>query len=409
MKIIKFRPFWSYDVLKTEQWLKAMNHKGYGLTKVSFKTRLFHFKRINPDNTNYLIVYDKGSNGIPKRIKQEAGYEAVCYQKNYYVIKTTNEKTDYMPSYDQLLEKNQFIKYVTGIILLIEVMLFSLPVLAVITSIMTGSFTIETGSNANIGPTSVVDFLLGVASIVFFIGSILTQVWLIYTFFKLNIANKKLNKLCGETIELSFTIPTNTILNKAHLRELKSKNLIIKKTRIGWFYSPDKFETWIEGMADKGCILLRMSKIGNSFYFLKADPKKMTFHVDFQKKNGPTYYKTNEESGWQLYFTSITRFYSISVWGQTYDDIKPSYYSDNESKLIHAKTFMKSYIIWFLPLGIVYILMFAYAIYKFFSIEFFRQNMWMVVTPVIFLLLGIEFLIFSYWLIKYYYRVKKEQ
>ena len=81
----KFRPFWSYDVLKTEQWLKEMHHKGYGLTKVSFKTRLFHFKRSNYDNTDYLVVYDKGSNGIPKRIKQESGYDAVCYQKNYYV------------------------------------------------------------------------------------------------------------------------------------------------------------------------------------------------------------------------------------------------------------------------------------------------------------------------------------
>ena len=54
-----FRPFWSYDVVKTEEWLSQMHADGYALVSVNFASRLFHFEETMPAKMFYRIVPEK--------------------------------------------------------------------------------------------------------------------------------------------------------------------------------------------------------------------------------------------------------------------------------------------------------------------------------------------------------------
>jgi hypothetical protein len=45
MTMKKWRPFWSYDIEKTELWLAEMAANGDRLTHVNLKTRVFSFEK----------------------------------------------------------------------------------------------------------------------------------------------------------------------------------------------------------------------------------------------------------------------------------------------------------------------------------------------------------------------------
>ncbi|MFP4287224.1 MAG: DUF2812 domain-containing protein [Candidatus Izemoplasmataceae bacterium] len=407
MKKIKFRPFWSYDIIKTQKWLNCLSKKGYRV--VSFNTifRTFSFCKDNPTSKEYIIIYDRGKNDYPAFASNSVEYDKISHTINYCILVQKVEIPEYFPSYEQLLSRNQKIKYVTGIILLIQFILFILPVSVILMSVLVGGgISVEYEPGGITTPSTTQELLEGILVIFVLFMSMLSQLWLLYSYLKLRKTNKKLEILSGEGIDLSFTIPTSTIMNKADLKQLKKEKKLVRKMKLGWFYSPDKHGQWLEAMESKGYNLIRMSKIGNSFYFIKGTPRKMKYHVDYQSKKEPNYFKINEESGWNLFFTSFTRYFSISVWGQEYKDVEPQYYSDQDDKVEHAKSFMLSYIIWMLPMSVMYFIIFGISIYGFIQIEFFKDISWVLTTPMIFLLTGLEFLYFSFRLIRYYNRVK---
>lgn len=407
MKKVKCRPFWSYDILKTQEWLTKQGEKGYQVVSFNPIFRSFSFKKDNPTSKRYIVIYDKGQNDSPAFASNLVEYDKIVHTRNYSIFVQKVEKPEYFPSYDQLLSRNHKIKYVTGIILLMQFILFILPVsMILLSALIGGGISVEYEPGGITAPLTTQAFLEGILVILFLFMSMFAQVWLIYSYLKLRISNKKLEKLCGEDIDLSFTVPTSTIMNKASLQQLKKEKKLVRKMKIGWFYSPDKHVQWLEAMESKGYHLVRMSRIGNSFYFIKGIPRHMKYHVDYQSKKNPTYFQVNEESGWKLFFTSITRYFAISVWGQEYKDIAPQYYSDQEDKVKHAKKFMLSYIVWMLPMSVMYFVIFGISIYGFIQIQFFRDISWLVITPIIFLLTGLEFLYFSFRLIRYYNRVK---
>ncbi len=54
--------------------------------------------------------------------------------------------------------------------------------------------------------------------------------------------------------------------------------------------------------------------MGNSFYFIKGEPRKMKYVVDNQKCAMPEYFKINMDAGWKLIFRSLTRSWAYIVW-----------------------------------------------------------------------------------------------
>jgi hypothetical protein len=179
--------------------------------------------------------------------------------------------------------------------------------------------------------------------------------------------------------------------------------------KIGWFYSPDRAEAYLEDMEQRGLNLLYMSKLGNTFYFIKGVSKNVKYHVDYQNKKNNDYFMINKESGWDLFFTSVTRFSAISVWGQSYEEEVPSFYNDKDSKIRHAKRFAISYAIVLIPLAISYIVMITIMIKSALSSSSIDFSSWYVLTPTIFLIAAIEFFVFGIRIISYYFRVKKAE
>jgi uncharacterized membrane protein (DUF485 family) len=403
----KFRLFWSYDVIKTQKWLSSMSDKGYTLTKINFVFRLFYFKRSTPQHVNYMLIYDKGSNGFSSSTQKYLDFDEVCYSKNYYILKTRKEVIEDRPSYQQLLSRNQKLQYIVGIILLIILVVNSFPVLLILVSFFSGNLTVVTEPGGSVEAETLLEIVEGIITLFALLCVVLAHIWMIYTFFKLQSSNKKLIMLCGETIDLSVTVPRDTIMSKEEVIELKKEKRLVRRRKVGWFYSPDKCEVWLESMESKGFNLIRMSKIGNSFYFIKGETRRMKYHVDYQVKKDTTYFKLNQESGWKLFFTSLTRYFAISVWGQEYTQAPPAYYSDQESRVKHAKKFAFSYAVWLIPMSIMYFALCGFLGYGLFNSSYFRLNRWVVITPIMFLIVGLEFSIFAYRIVSYYYRVKK--
>ncbi|MCL6572423.1 MAG: DUF2812 domain-containing protein, partial [Bacillus sp. (in: Bacteria)] len=85
-----FRPFWSYDVQKTEFWLTSMAKSGYLLTRIDRFTRCFFFQQGEPKELIYRIGYDKmQGESLSKRLLAE-GWKKDLRSGNWFV--TSNEK-----------------------------------------------------------------------------------------------------------------------------------------------------------------------------------------------------------------------------------------------------------------------------------------------------------------------------
>ena len=156
----------------------------------------------------------------------------------------------------------------------------------------------------------------------------------------------------------------------------------------------------------QGYHLVQMSRLGSSFYFVKGQPKKVKYHVDFQKNTDTSYFNMNKEVGWKLFFTSLTRFFALSVWAQEYTENPPMFYSDSESKTKHAKTYAIYYSVIFFPVSIVVLLSVIININLILQFEHLDWFAFTYLIPMI--LVFIEFNYFAVLTIKYYFRVKNE-
>jgi len=403
-----FRPFWSYDVVKTEEWLSQMHADGYALLRINFAARLFYFEQMVPAAVFYRIVPEKKSNGTPPVYMENKVYTEVCSSPDYYVIRTKETGPEASPSYNGFLSKNKKIKFVVGIILLSASILLGLNLLifAMLISVVLsiGDGDIEFFGNLAHTPHTAIEVFNAAMTFVFPLLVLLTFAWLCYTYFKLRKTNRQLEKLCGDTLDLSFSLPRDTLLSDAEMKKLSKDHKVIIKTKIGWLYSPDKVEIWLENMESQGYHLVRMSSLGNSFYFTNSEPRKMKFHVDYQNSTDPSYFNLNKESGWKLFFTSPSRIQSNNVWAKEYADEPPMFYSDKESTLKHARRFALTYSLTFLPLCALYVLVMAIMIITFMHVH---QIYPLIVGIISYTVLCIEFGSFAMRTILYYFRVKK--
>lgn len=256
------------------------------------------------------------------------------------------------------------------------------------------------------------EIIYGIINAIIFYSTLLiilfSPFWMIYTYFKLNSTNKTLEKLCGNTRLIKFTLPTDKIIDKSTLNSYKKQGQIIKKTKIGWFYAPDIAVKWLEKMEEEGFNLLSMSNLGNSFYFIKGEPKKVKYHVDFQIKKNANYLSINEENGWKLFFTSLTRYFAITVWSKEYEIDIPEFYSNIEDEVSHAKKFMITYASIYIFLGIIYAsvsTLFGYTIWT--IIPEYGINGLLISIPIIFMLSTLLYFYYAIKVVSYYRRVMK--
>lgn len=387
-KVIK--PFWSYDIIKIENWLSNMASEGYILEDINTYTRVFKFSKESKQRLTYKIYYEnKGIEGCSPSLKRE-GWKSIYSKNRWNFMCNEKNKEDIKinPSRENILKRNRNIKYVLWFILCFYLMTF-LPLLLILGFSFGGAALgiIPVEFEDSITPESIaIDYGAYMGQTVFFILIFMA----IYTIIKLNKLDKQLRKENGYPID-----------EEEKNIEIKDKSKIIKKIKPAWSYSPDKTEKWLEDMESKGFNLCKISKWSSVFYFEKGNPRKIKYVLDYQGATSETYYEIHKEDGWKLNLKTIGSISRWSIWSKEYDDIKPEIYSNNEEILNHSKKTLIVHSMCFIPVLMMSIASIITEI-ELFITRGITSSGW-----IISIILMIEFGIFYMNIVGYYVRTRK--
>ena len=310
MTFKKWRPFWSYDVEKTERFLSDMAATGKQLTDVNIWTRMFSFEETERYKADFQIVYDKTESPLPHRLR-ESGWENVWREGNWRFLKNTSKTILSYPVREGILKRNRLHSNIAAVIAYLNGVqaFFIMTILFIIVS-SSGSFEGEGQLWLGFGIPFVQSFVL-----------IFLAVY----------ARRKLRAF--ERKYFSSSIDKKTPVGET-----------FTKWKFGWMYAPDLLEDWLSEMAAEGNHLVRVGWPGARFIFEEATPKCASFIYDFQLKSSPNYYDIHKSAGWQLKFTSPYSISKSSLWMKEYadDEEKPRMTYDLEEKKKHVRKVLLS-------------------------------------------------------------------
>ncbi|MBP1547732.1 MAG: DUF2812 domain-containing protein [Oscillospiraceae bacterium] len=318
----KFMPLWFFDVTVTEKKLSELHSKGHHLSGFSPLSGMFEFSDGGNENVIYRICRLKGCNGTAPKGVTANGWESVCGTRNFYIAKNSDTETENIPSY-------KFWQTLNRVIIFIVLLIFCYFL----------GFLMGFGGGRIEHNGTVHDDMR------FIFAAAVELILLVITLFLWK-ANKNLSKK-GTDLGLSGfakTIPgENLVYTKEEEKQMLKSGQMIKKAPLGWFYAPDKAEEMVERLAREGWKFYRFNEMGTVFYFIKSEPCKLKFVVDYQSEASDEYYLQSKDDGWKLEFTSMMRTMCFVVWSKEYTDSEsePEFYSDeaNEMKLAKRMAF----------------------------------------------------------------------
>ncbi|WP_033543210.1 DUF2812 domain-containing protein [Planococcus sp. CAU13] len=336
------RPFWSYDVPKTEEWLSEMAGQGLIFEKLNRWTRCFYFQEREPEARVYRIAYNKLTSSVLPKMLQTEGWEKAGAAGKWEFISNRQPESAIRtsPVRDGIVRHNRFISYgLYAMIFYFGVILLSF------TASMFSAWVLEGGSNVEESPMWIVTYLF----MTFVLASVILG---IYSVIKIRRTNSELE---GTN---NLKVPsTDEHFDKQTEKELKRAGRLVKKVKPSWMYSPDKTEQWLEAMEQSGFNLYRVNKIGIIFHFIKGEPRKIAYRVDYQSGPTESYFAIHREAGWSEKFTSFSNLEKWTIWSKSYeeDEKRPQLYSDQSSRLKHAKRIAITYTAIFSPFVAFYI------------------------------------------------------
>lgn len=119
MMIKKWRPFWSYDVEATENWLAQMAADGKRLYGLNRWTRMFAFKSSEHKRVHYQFIFDKSEQPHEPSLER-AGWENELAFGHWTLLKNKRDSIHINPIRDGILKRNQLhIAILTGISILL--------------------------------------------------------------------------------------------------------------------------------------------------------------------------------------------------------------------------------------------------------------------------------------------------
>lgn len=328
----KFRPLWSYDVSKTEEWLSAMAAKGYLFEKMNRTTRCFYFVKAAPKLLTYRFSYDKLQGaGLSKTLVAESWnkvfasgkWSVMCNEKSAKEIKVFTAR-------DAVMKRNSYHFYAF------------LGIVAFFTGLLVNNLLLigfSSGGEVVESPFWIITYTLLSLCIAIYLLSI-------FSMFKIYGSNKLLNE----------RQEANT-LEKALKYKWKPQGEIVKKRKMAWMYGPDKLENWLEQMEQQGFNLYRVNRIGTVFYFIKGVPRKVSYCADYQTLSDESYVAIHQDAGWKKVFGSFGSLQKWTIWSREYGEgeQKPQLYSDRTHILNHARKIAITYTCMFLPAIILYL------------------------------------------------------
>ncbi|MEY9094068.1 DUF2812 domain-containing protein [Paenibacillus sp. RC84] len=347
MRTKVFRPFWSYDVQKTEEWLSSMTEKGHELVKINRGTRHFFFQQGEPRKRTYRIGFNNIQTNSLSRALLDDGWVKISQSGNWYVTANEQplEQIKTFPVREGIVKHNKTILYIFASILiyLTAIALFNLILGSVI-------FFQDVPGHFVESPLWILTyFLIGIG--------IALWVLTLYSVIKINKTNKK---LIGENIQRKELLGRQQVdrrLSKDEEKRLRRSGQLIVKRRLGWMYAPDKLEKWLEAMEEHGLNLYRVGKTGTVFYFTMGSPRKVSYCADYQTIADEGYFDIHRDAGWKSAFISTSSIQKWTLWSREYsmDEEQPQIYSDKSHQLKHARRIAITYSCMFLPLMILYI------------------------------------------------------
>ncbi len=342
-----FKPFWSYDVAKTEEWLSGMAKNGYHLVDFNRWTRCFFFQQGEPKKIIFRIAYDKtGGDSLSNSLTNE-GWTKVIRRGNWHIIANEKPREEIKTASvrEGIIKRNRIIKYI-----FIGLLIY----LSSIVVVNLGMLGLATISDV---PVEVVESPLWILTYTFFGAVIATIVLAIYSIIKINKTNKDLIMEKPKGLQGGGD-PLEGRLSKTKEKLLKRSGQLVVKRKPGWMYAPDKLENWLEAMEEQGLNLYRVGKLGTTFFFLKGSPRKVSYCADYQNLGNESYLDFHREAGWKSVYISYSSLQKWTIWGREYSEgeEKPQIYSDRSHLLKHAKKVAIAYTILFFPLVAMYLL-----------------------------------------------------
>lgn len=395
MSKISFKPLWSFDVIKTEEYLSIMAEKGYQLNYINFPLRIFKFNKKQGEKINYRITYSKdyGNNLAVSLIND--GWGTCSENRRWRVLKNEKEiwKINNFPARDGVIKRNKTIlEVILGLLLFfVTTSLPNIIILGGLTdknssvSYVNGNITI-TGSNS-FTQIFYYDLISYALCLILFILALISIL-------KLTSFNKKVKYESGD----------NKVL-KTYGNGKK-----FNKIKLGWFCHPDIIENWLENMELQGFNLYKAGLF--SFSFLQGEKKRIKYCIDFQRLPGEDYYNIYSASGWELVKGAYLNNKKWSFWRKEYaeNQIKPSLYTDNSSKIDGAKKVLINYLPAYIFLIIIYMLVLRNFIKVILKMKHpdLLISIPSITTSLIFSFSVVLFSLYSIRLIKYYFRIKNK-
>lgn len=391
-----FKPFYWINIAKTEKYLSESSRNGRHLAGLNFLTGVFKFTEGEPAEKTYIIRRSRGCGGSAPRKMLSEGWSVICGNKNNYAA-VFDGKSDTVPSCKDYRLQVSILK-----MLFAFVMCYTIGFMLGMTAACIDrrslpeddpKYVSSVGEYAKDHFTNICLHLLLTAASAAGIAVTVKS-------------GRAYDSMSGIEGSIDFTIPRgNFIYTKEEEKRLKKEKKLIAKTKLGWFYSPDKAEIFVEDMEAKGWNFYRFDKFGKTFYFIKGEKRKVRFVVDYQNYISDEYLQSNIECGWKLQFKSATKITGYVIWLKEYDgDEPPEFYSDGESMVKYARRTAVTYILCFIPL----ILFAAYVIIR----EFFAGDI--EIDTFDYFLIGLyvtvicEYVIFLSMSVGFYLRTKKK-
>ncbi|MFZ7943553.1 DUF2812 domain-containing protein [Neobacillus sp. 19] len=387
------RPFWSFDVQKTEKWLSQMAENGFLLEKINRIARCFYFRKGEPKTLTYRIGFDKMQGESLASVLMNEGWAKVLRAGSWFV--TSNErpmgqiKTSTVR--DGIIKHNRIISNIFGIILF----WFSMMLIFFLSSF--GLSLLSPDSQVE-----VVESPYWIFTYLYFAVLVMAFVLSVYTVIKIHQTNKN---LLNEKATTQNTLG-KTYLSKSEEKEYKQSGRLIRKRKLGWMYAPDKLEQWLEKMEDEGYHLYRVSKTGTLFYFLKGHSRKISYCADYQNISDESYFDIHQDAGWKKMFVSFGSLQKWTIWSREYPkgEVKPVIYSDKTNQLKQARKVAIVYTCLFLPLILIYMVNLGLGIELMDDYKLDSQHIFTIIVMVLAILTFGSFSVRT-WM--YYNRLKK--
>ncbi|WP_042201738.1 DUF2812 domain-containing protein [Paenibacillus camerounensis] len=327
-----FRPFWSYELHRTEAWLTEMAAQGWMFAGWNLRLRTFSFRQDSPVRMIWQIAYDPSAiTDIPAALAA-VGWRKHLQQGKWSVYANSGqpEQIKLYPARKDLLKRSRTHSlFFTGVTVYAAVITI-IPVTLLAASVWSGT------------PVHVVKspmwLVTGIAGFVLLL--LLTAA--VTALYKIRTESRHYYSENGRT---QTSEPMHLSAGRRAVR-----------LRLGWMYSPDRLEKWLENQERRGYNLYKVGRLGTMFYFIKGSPRLVNYHADYQLAADPDYFELHRAAGWKNRFSTSFSTRKWTIWSKEYDqgEERPQMYSDPFHRLKHVRRIAMYYTLLFLPMLLLY-------------------------------------------------------